>query len=232
MNYTKDVEKFPMGIVLAGIGDRMLWRFPFSLKMAASILTDKLEPVSVRTIRSWTTGELLTIKPTRRIEGQKRLAFGFHDLWKFLIAKQLLRGPSPLPSVGVQVFIDHWQKPEFLKGIPFEARMQGTFLLYQDPDDSGQLEIHFLAQERSNLSAAIEQAIGKGGKQFRILEMESIFQELLLRLYFWLESEPFPISKLQWSKPMTAEEFLEIGKIISDLRRRVNECEPVLSSMR
>jgi hypothetical protein len=219
----QDIEANEVGALAGVVGPRMLYRFPFSLKMVAAIIGDKREPVSLRTVRSWTTGELLTIKPTLRVEGQRRLAYGFQDLVKFLLAKRLLRGPSPLPSVGVQVFLDHWQKPEFLKGISFHSRMKGTFVLYVSPDDADHLGIDFLAEGNPGLPAAMNAAVEKSPDgRICVLSMDGILTELLRRLFYWLEGTPFPDPKLT-----TKAEWLETFKIAGDVKRRVDEIELV-----
>jgi hypothetical protein len=215
----QDIEENRSALVNLALGPYLLVKFPFSLRQAAAIVSDDVEPVSFRTVKAWTTGQVLPIKPTLKVEGRNRPVFGFHDLFKLLIAKKLLRGPSALPSFAVRAFIECWQKPRFLKH-DFNARMKGTFVLYQTSATA--IEIDFVP-EGEDLTAALQKAVKAKTGAIRVIGMAEILEELKLRVCCWAMDEKFPAKK-----PLTKEEWVELFQSTGNLIRRVNECEPTM----
>ena len=188
----------------------------------AEILSDQNEPVSPRTVHAWTTGQTLSIAPTLKVEGQSRKEYGFDDLLSFLLAKILLRGfgSIPIPAKGVQTFIANWQNPEFLRGIDFAAKISGSILLTPSAEDAQELEVLFFA-DTGRLRVSVT-AFVTARRPYFVIRLGPVIDELIHRLYRWVEGQPFE------KKRLTAPEMNAAIRSAAHIKREIEKAEEVL----
>jgi hypothetical protein len=154
------------------------------LSEIAAILDDSEKPIKFRTLQSWTTGQVLRIKPSLSVPGQRRKRYGLSSLLDFLIAKRLLQ-IAGLPAKAVQNFIDHYGRPDFLEGQDFKTKMEGRFILIQDGDKDAQI-LFFSAEKEERFFAAVQVlASADNALKWTTLSVRSLLDEALERLDCW-----------------------------------------------
>ena len=79
----------------------LLLNFQFSLKLFAQLLSDDQENVSYATVRNWVVK--FQLKPSLKVDGLRRYAWGFADLSTFVLVRRLLRD-NRLPVAAVARF--------------------------------------------------------------------------------------------------------------------------------
>ncbi len=152
------------------------------LSEIAAILDDSREPITFRTLQSWVTGQVLRIKPSLVVPGQKRKRYGIASLLNFIIAKRLLQ-VSGLPAPAVQSFIDRYGDEEFMKGFGYTEKMEGYFLVIQDgPKDAKFL---FFKDEEKFFSAVRIFISAPNAPKWTTLRLHDLLDEALERLDCW-----------------------------------------------
>jgi hypothetical protein len=220
--HTAETANETLAARLMLIGQALLFKFPFTLHDFAEILSDDAETVSFPTVRSW-TNKTLRLKPTLQIRGFSRPTWGFNDLIKFAICKQLLRGIGcgKLPAAGIQEFVEQYEQPEFFKGISFAERVDGSIVLAPDRDAPEHLRAFFFQAGSKNFRVAVEGLL-KGGVTFTVLNLRDVLDEVMVRLFCWLRGE-------KYHRP-TKKEMVTALRSAGHLRDQVNSAEEALKS--
>jgi hypothetical protein len=165
----------------------LMSRFRFSLHEIAEILNDTKETVSYATVRSWSSGKTLTIKPTMKVRGFARPCWGLLDLQNFVIAKRLLRH-SGLPAKGIDRFLTKWASGKFLPSVPFHEKMEGSIILVADQQDASKIEIFFYPKGSNKYDEAFK-ILAKSEQRFFPVSLESAYRETIARLFSWVNGE-------------------------------------------
>jgi hypothetical protein len=199
----------------AFVGVKLLFRYRFSLREIAEILTDEAEPLSLRGLQSWATGQYLRVEPSLRVEGHRNSAWGIGDVMKFCMCKKLIRGfgSTSLPAAGINSFLTCWQGDDFFKGIGFAEKMTGTVLLVPDADTPAELTAYFFPAEKESRYTAAVKILALEGKSFCTLRMADVACEVLARLNAWLDGKPYVPHR------MTHKGFAEAMKTIREVTR-------------
>jgi hypothetical protein len=158
-------------------------RSHWPLTEIAAILHDPKQPVTLRTLQSWVTGQVLRIEPSVTVPGQKRKRYGMASLINFLIAKQLLH--CGFHTRVVQMFIDHYQDADFLTGVPsFKDKVEGYFIFIQDGEKDA--KIYFYADENAFLTA-LRVLFAEGGSvpKWTSLHLGGLLKEAMERIDCW-----------------------------------------------
>jgi len=185
-------------------------RSHWPLSEIAAILDDAREPTTFRSLQSWVTGQVLRIKPSLVVPGQKRKRYGLSNLLDFLIAKQLLH-VAGFPAHAVQVFIDHFRERDFLNNVTFPDKMDGYFILLQDgPKDAKSL---FFNDEQRFYTGVLILARASNIPKWTTLHLRGLFLEALARLDCWNRRVEY--------RPITAGEYVK--KALSAVREQKEE---------
>lgn len=158
-------------------------RSHWPLTEIAAILHDPKQPVTLRTLQSWVTGQVLRIQPSVTVPGQKRKRYGMASLINFLVAKHLLN--CGVHTRVVQTFIDHYHEPDFLPCVPsFAERINGYFIFIQDGEKDA--KIYFYKDEDAFL-AAVRIFMAEGGNvpKWTTLHLSGLIKEALERIDCW-----------------------------------------------
>jgi hypothetical protein len=130
----------------AYVAAQLMTRFRFSLREIGEIVSDNAQPVSYSTIRSWSTGKTLSIKPIMEARGFARSCWGLLDLQNFCLAKRMLRH-SWLSAREVNLFVTRWASADFIPGVTFQQKMSGNFILAAGQEDSSKSEVFFYPKD-------------------------------------------------------------------------------------
>jgi hypothetical protein len=172
---------------------KLLDRYRFNLHEIAHILSDKNHPIPYTTLRAWTTGKTLSLSPSMRVDGFTRPQWGFPDLVKFMIAKQLLGGGfgrGSFRASAVQQVIDLIQNGKLFDGLVDYVKYT-TILVFSSPNDPQELQIKlFKDDDHTTFSATIESVI-KTHSTFNLISIESTLDQLMHRLMLWVDGETY-----------------------------------------
>ena len=141
-----------------------------------------LEPISLRTLQSWASGQTLRIKPSR---GRGR--YGLWSLLQFSIAALLLK--TGLPAKGIQVFIDRFADADFLPET-FAQKMKGRFIVSESPSDREHVDLYFFSDEEK-FWVAVKTLADQTPLRFTTLHLDTILHEVLSRIAAWQQRREY-----------------------------------------
>jgi hypothetical protein len=219
------IELNKLRLISTGIG--LLRKFVFPLRQIAEIITDDTEPITYLSLRKWVDGQVLRLRPRTKFPGYKKPQFGHYDVFTFLLAKQLLRGRAgvPIPTAGVQTFLDRWADKKFLPGVSFEEKMKGRLILVPDREDASNLKVLFYRDLDEKFIAAAGE-LSKAGITFVTVCLQDVLKELDERICAWANDEKFTYP----SNEERRKRFLESMRSARHLVREVNSSEEALTS--
>ena len=172
------------------VAAQLMGRFRFSLHEVAEILNDTKETVSYATVRSWSSGKTLTIKPTMKVRGFSRPCWGLLDLQKFVLAKSLLRH-SWLPAKEIDSFLAKWTSRDFLPSVTFQQKMEGEILIVANPEDPGKSPVVLFFHKGSRKYDETFTMLMKQRQRFFCVNFGSVYLETMKRLFAWVNGETY-----------------------------------------
>ena len=142
------------------------------------------EPISHRALQSWVSGQTLKIRPSC---GPRR--FGLLSQFKFGIAIRLLR--AKLPTKAIQIFLDHLADADFIPPVNFGEKMQGRFILTEDPTGPDHLRIFFYAEQDSEGFWIAIKVLTESPIRFTTIKLDEVLREALDRIAAWNERREY-----------------------------------------
>jgi hypothetical protein len=142
------------------------------------------EPISQRALQSWVSGQTLRIRPSC---GPRR--FGLLSQFKFGIAIRLLK--AKLPTKAIQTFLDYFADADFIPTVNFAEKMQGRFILTEDPTSPDHLRMFFYPEQDAERFWIAIKVLTESPIRFITIRPDDVLREVQGRIAAWSERREY-----------------------------------------